>query len=100
AVSIEESVLALAVAVEREVLAEKTHRLDRRIVELGHRGDGHPVAPQQLTHERAGTDTGESAVRLVGQHGVSSLQRAASAVPRRRGLSVANTRPGRGPKAR
>src|SRR5207245_10366657 len=44
AVTVQEPVRAALVLVEDEVLAHQTHGLRRMVVQLGYRGDWHPVA--------------------------------------------------------
>jgi hypothetical protein len=53
---------AAKVFVERQVLAEKPHRLDRIVVELARASDRHPVAPQQIAHRRTRPDAREQIV--------------------------------------
>ena len=59
---------AAEVFVERQVLAEEPHRLDRVVVELAGAGDRHPVAPQQIAHRRARPDAGEHVIPGGGEH--------------------------------
>ena len=53
---------AAEVFIERQVLAEEPHRLDRIVVELARAGDRHPVAPQQIAHRRTRPHAGEQVV--------------------------------------
>ena len=68
AVPVDKPVGAGLVLVEDEVLAHQAHRLHRRVVQLGDRGDGHPVAAQQLAHQRAGADLRQRSVLFVAKH--------------------------------
>src|SRR4029434_5296451 len=68
AVPVEETVSAGLIAVENEILAQQAHGFRRLVVKLGHGGDGHPVAPKQLSHRRASADLRQSAVLFVAQH--------------------------------
>src|SRR5262249_42783503 len=80
AMPVDEPVAAALVLVEGEVLAHEPHGLDRGVVHLGDGRDGHPVAPHQLAHERAGPDRRESPVLLFSQHGVLLLSVMCAAV--------------------
>ncbi len=53
---------------ERPVLTEQAHGFGGDRVEVLLKGDGIPVAPQQLPHGRARSDLGEFFVLLDGQH--------------------------------
>src|SRR5262245_33227202 len=68
-VPIEKAERAAPVTVEDEILAEQAHGLDWPVLELAHRGEGHPVPPQELAHAGARADFGQSPVLLLTQHG-------------------------------
>src|SRR5499427_3382162 len=68
AVPVQETIIAGLVPVEDEIFAQQAHGLRRLVVQLGHGGDRHPVAPKQLSHRRASADLRQSAVLFVAQH--------------------------------
>ena len=70
AVARDQAVAAAEVLVERQVLAEQPHRLDRLFrCEFAGAGDRHPVAPQQFAHGGACAHAGEHVVARGAQHG-------------------------------
>jgi hypothetical protein len=73
AVPVQETIGAGLVTVKDEILAQQAHRLRRLVVQLGHRGDGHPVAPKQLSHRRASADLRQPSVLFVAQHRFGSF---------------------------
>src|SRR5262245_6561700 len=68
AVAVEETVGAGLITIENEILAQQAHRFRRLVVQLGPGGDGHPVAPKQLSHRRASADLRQPPVLFVAQH--------------------------------
>ncbi len=68
AVPVQKTIIAGLVPVKDEILPQQAHGLHRFVVQLTHRGDGHPVAPQQLSHRCAGTDLRQRSVLFVAQH--------------------------------
>src|SRR5207249_1446476 len=73
AVPVEKTIIAGLVPVENEILAQQAHGLRRLVVQLSHRGDGHPVAPQQLSHRRASADLRQPSVLFFAQHRFGSF---------------------------
>ena len=82
--------IAAAVAVKNQVLTQQPHLLRRLLVQLGGRGDGHPVAAQQLAHRRAGANLGQSGVFSFGQHASSVVLSFREA--KRRGIRATKVR--------
>src|SRR5262245_1391757 len=68
AVPVEETIGAGLVPVEDEILSQQAYGFRRLVVQLGHGGDGHPVAPKQLSHRRASADLRQPAVLFFAQH--------------------------------
>src|SRR5262245_45155969 len=68
AVPVEETIGAGLVPVEDEILAQQAHGLRRLVVQLGHGGDGHPIAPKQISHRCASADLRQPLVLFVAQH--------------------------------
>ncbi len=68
AVRIDEAVGAALVFVEDQVFAHQTDGLDRVVIQLCHGGERHPVASQELAHERAGAGLHELLVLLFAEH--------------------------------
>ena len=99
-VPVQQAVLSGKILVQHKVLAKQTHRLGRRVIQFGDRGDRLPVAAQQIAHRRAGADLGQSTVAFLAQHQTSftsfCMQRMSSfgaiGVPRLR-IAVRDTSP-------
>src|SRR5215471_13504434 len=68
AVPIQETIGAGLVPVQDEIFAQQAHGFRCLVVQLDHGGDGHPVAPKQLSHRRASADLRQSSVLLFAQH--------------------------------
>ncbi len=66
--AIDETVAAILGPECDEVLAEQANRLDPQIVDLGYRGKGVPISPQQLTHGRARPDPSKAFIRCSADH--------------------------------